>query len=98
VLEGGWGNAKEDMAGGGRDRGKGSDAAALPEDTESSRANVVVKQESDEVRCTFVNVEVEEDPGSSSEVVGIMADEDKGSSEKLDIEKEENGRSSRGKG
>ena len=48
--------------------------------------------------CTFVKVEVE-DPGSrSSEVVGTMADEDKGSSEKLDIEKEENGRSSRGKG
>ena len=43
-------------------------------------------------------MEVEEDPGSSSEVVGSMADEDKGSSEKLDIEKEENGRSSRGKG
>jgi hypothetical protein len=49
VLEWGWGNAKEDMAGGGRDRGKGSDAAALPEnDTGSSRANVVVKQEYDD--------------------------------------------------
>jgi hypothetical protein len=39
VLEGGWGNAKEDMAGCGRDRGKGSDTAALPDDTGSSRAN-----------------------------------------------------------